>query len=63
MARRYTLRERAGYWFDNLMSQGTSSKLRLLLVTTIAYIVVVGLVSAFLTTNKDGGALETELSV
>ena len=57
MAKRYSLRARIGYRFDNLMSQGTSAKLRLLLVVTIAYIVIMGLITALLALPANGDVL------
>lgn len=59
MTRRYSLRERAGYRFDKMMSRGMVSKLKLLLTVTIAYIVIVGLVSAFLAPNVNDDPLQT----
>ncbi len=46
MNRRYTLRERAGYWFDNFMMQGVLSKVKVLLVVTLAFVLVIGLLAA-----------------
>lgn len=56
MAKRYSLRSRWSYRFDNLMSQGTSAKLKLLLIATIVYIVIMGLISAFLVPHSDTDA-------
>ena len=42
----YPLSERLSYWFDNRMSQGLWPKVRLLLVTTLVFILVIGGIAA-----------------
>ena len=41
------LKKRISYWFDNKMAQGFWPKVRLLLLMTIIFVVLVGLLSAF----------------
>ena len=42
----YPLSERLSYWFDNRMSQGLWPKVRLLLIVTLIFIVVIGSIAA-----------------
>ena len=43
--KKHSRRERFQYWFDNKMAQGFWPKVRLLLVVTLVFVVVVGLVT------------------
>ena len=52
MSKRYSTRARFGYWFDNLMSQGTSAKMRVLLIATLIYIGIMGLLTLALASNE-----------
>ena len=62
MDRQYTFRERIGYWFDNFMMQGVLSKVKVLLVVTFAFTLVIGLLSA-LAKGEFGGAGSNSLFI
>ena len=42
----YTLRERLAYWFDNRMAEGFLPKVRLLLIGTLLFVVIMGALAA-----------------
>ena len=46
MKTKHPLKQRLSYWFDNTMAQGFGAKVRFLLIITIIYVILVGLLSA-----------------
>ena len=46
MNRKHSFKQRMSYWFDNTMAQGFGAKVRFLLIITIVYVFLVGLLAA-----------------
>lgn len=54
---RVTLRERLRYWFDNTLSKGTGALIGWLAVVSVALVVVVALLTVWLTDEPEGAGL------
>ena len=42
----YPIRKRIGYWFDNQMARGFGAKVSLLLIVTVIFVILIGLLAA-----------------
>lgn len=53
MSKKYSFRQRFGYWFDNLMARGTSALIMMLFVASLAVVFIAGLVINLFKFNQD----------